>query len=129
MFDLFSNVNLYARLCTGFSVEANEEYCSDRRIVESNRGFLQEQRKFFVVRFVPTCSSKTVKMVHIARSIIELGYRIRMEKERKKLFLYFVLISFLFCFLFFLFFCPLTRIYPIFVRKKRRINYFTKRVN
>lgn len=64
--------------------EANEEYCSDRRIVESNRGFLQEQRKFFVVRFVPTCSSKTVKMVHIARSIIELGYRIRMEKERKK---------------------------------------------
>lgn len=84
MFDLFSNVNLYARLCTGFSVEANEEYCSDRRIVESNRGFLQEQRKFFVVRFVPTCSSKTVKMVHIARSIIELGYRIRMEKERKK---------------------------------------------
>lgn len=84
MFDLFSNVNLYARLCTGFSVEANEEYCSDRRIVESNRGFLQEQRKFFVVRFVPTCSSKMVKMVHIARSIIELGYRIRMEKERKK---------------------------------------------
>lgn len=64
--------------------EANEEYCSDRRIVESNRGFLQKQRKFFVVHFVPTCSSKTVKMVHIARSIIELGYRIRMEKERKK---------------------------------------------
>lgn len=84
MFDLFSNVNLYARLCTGFSVEANEEYCSDRRIVESNRGFLQKQRKFFIVHFVPTCSSKTVKMVHIARSIIELGYRIRMEKERKK---------------------------------------------